>query len=147
MRYYREHRKTYVEYLNMQSVVNDIINDYLIAFQKTQPHSPSYSSNGVKCGCRINRTEEYIIEVESKDLKRRSEDARLLLDLKKKLLDIKEAELRKSCDIYDVLYAAKWIDHKKPKDIIRDLGLKGFDYSTSQIYEILKRIGKEIDRA
>lgn len=143
MRYYREHRKAYIDFLNAQSIVSDIVDQYLVAFQKTQPHSPSYSDTQVYS--RVNRTEEYIIEVESKDLKRRAENATMLLDLKQKLLDIKETEVRKSCNVYDAVYVAKWIDHKKTKDIIRDLDFKGFGYSTSQVYEIIKRIGNEID--
>lgn len=144
MRYYKEHRKAYIDFVNAQNVVNDVVDEYLVAFQRTQPHSPTYSDTGVPRGVKVNRTEEYIIEVEHKDLKRRAEDATMLLDLKQKLLDIKEKELRKSCNVYDAIYVAKWVDHKKTKDIIRDLDFKGFDYSTSQVYEIIKRIGNEI---
>lgn len=144
MRYYKEHRKAYIDFLNTQSIVNDIVDQYLLAFQRTQPHSPSYS--GVQYSGVYNRTEEYIIEVEHGDLKRRAEDAAMLLDLKQKILSIKEAELRKSHDIYDAVYTAKWIDHKKPKDMIRDLDFKGFDYSEGHVYEIIKRISKEIEK-
>lgn len=144
MRYYKEHRKEYNEYLNAQAILNDVINDYLVAFQKTQPHSPCYS--GIKQSGFVNKAEEYIIEVESHNLKRRAEDAERALHLKKELLDLKEAEVRKSRDIYDLLYVAKWIDCMKTKDIIRDLDFKGIYYSTSQIYEIIKRIRNEIER-
>ena len=146
MKYYKEHRKAYIDFLNAQNVVNDVVEEYLLAFQKTQPHSPSYSDTGTPIGNRVNKTEEYIIEVEHKDLKRRAEDATILLNLKQKLLDIKEVELRKSCNVYDAVYVAKWVDHKKTKDIVRDLDFKGLGYSTSQVYEIIKRIGNEIER-
>ena len=144
MKYYREHRKEYIEFLQAQSILNGVIDDYLQAFQKTQPHSPCYKDIQISGG--YNKVEEYIIEVERRDLKRRAEDAERALHLKKELLDLKEAELRKSRDIYDLLYAAKWIDHKKTADIIRDLDFKGIYYSTSQIYEIIKRIRSEIER-
>lgn len=144
MRYYREHRKEYVEYQQAQAVLNGIIEEYMQALQKTQPHSPCLSDT--RPSRRINRTEEYIIEVESKNLKRRAEDAERVLHLKRELLDLKEAELRKSKDVYDCLYAGKWIDHKKVSEIIRDLDFKGIYYSTSQVYEILKRIRAEIER-
>lgn len=145
MRYYKEHRKEYNEYIQAQAILNDVINEYLAAFQKTQPHSPCYS--GVQMSGYVNRAEEYIIEVESKALKQRAEDAERALHLKKELLDLKEAELRKSSDIYDLLYIGKWIEHKKVGAIIRELDLKGICYSTSQVYEILKRIRNEIERA
>lgn len=144
MKYYREHRKEYIEFLQAQSILNGVIDDYLQAFQKTQPHSPCYKD--IQISGRYNKVEEYIIEVERRDLKRRAEDAERALHLKKELLDLKEAELRKSRDIYDLLYAAKWIDHKKTKDIIRDLDFKGIYYSSTQIYEIIKRIRNEIER-
>lgn len=144
MKYYLEHRKAYIEFLQAQAVVNDVVNDYLVAFQKTQPHSPVFTDAGTNSN-RVNKTEEYIIEVEHKDLKRRAEDATMLLDLKQKLVDIKEAEARKSCNVYDAVYVAKWIDHKKTKEIIRTLDFKGCSYSSSQVYEIIKLISHEIE--
>ena len=141
---YKEHRKEYIEYTQAQAVWNNVIDEYIAAFQRTQPHSPCYS--GVQMSGHVNRVEEYIIEVESKDLKRRAEDAEKVLHLKRELLDLKESELRKSHDIYDLLYAGKWIDHKKVSEIQRELDLKGICYSTSQVYEILKRIRNEIER-
>lgn len=141
---YKEHRKEYVEYQQAQAVLNGIIEEYMQALQRVQPHSPCLSD--AKTGSRINRTEEYIIEVERKDLKRRAEDAERVLHLKRELLGLKEAELRKSKNVYDCLYAGKWIDHKKVSEIQRELDLKGICYSTSQVYEILKRIRTEIER-
>ena len=144
MRYYKEYRKEYNEYVQAQAVLNNVIDEYIAAFQRTQPHSPCYS--GIQMSGHVNRVEEYIIEVESKDLKRRAADAEKVLHLKRELLDLKESELRKSHDIYDLLYAGKWIDHKKVSDIQRELDLKGICYSTSQVYEILKRIKAEVER-
>lgn len=144
MKYYKEHRKAYIEFLNAQRIVNDVADEYLAAFQRTQPHSPSYS--GVQYSGFVNKTEDYIIEVESKHLKKRAEDAERVLHLKKELLDLKEGELRKSKDVYDLIYAGKYVDHKKVSEIIRDLDFKGICYSTGHVYEILKRIGKEIER-
>lgn len=144
MRYYKEYRKEYNEYVQAQAVLNNVIDEYIAAFQRTQPHSPCYS--GIQMSGHVNKVEEYIIEVEGKDLKRRAEDAEKVLHLKRELLDLKESELRKSHDIYDLLYAGKWIDHKKVSDIQRELDLKGICYSTSQVYEILKRIKAEVER-
>lgn len=142
MIYYKEHRKQYIEYLQKKAMCDEIIDEYSVAFQKTQPHSPSYS--GVQYSGIVNRVEEYVIEIERKNLKRRAESAKKVLDAKRYLLDLKEAELRKSFDIYDVLYVAKWIDHKSTKDIIHEIGRMGICYSTSQIYAILKQMKCEI---
>lgn len=139
MRNYIEHRKQYLDCLNTQAMFNDVINEYDMAFQKTQPHSPCYS--GMKPDIRINRAEEFVIEIESKNLKQRSEEARMILHLKTELLKMKEAELRKSFDIYDIVYVSRWIDNKPTKEIVRQVG-----YSSGQVYEIIKRIDKQIAR-
>lgn len=139
---YRQYQRELTEYLDAQTVYNTVINEYDLAFQKAMPHCPSFY--GTKTSTRINRTEEFIIEVERKKLKERAKIAKLILDARRFLLDLEEEELRKSYDIYDVLYTAKWIDHKSTKDIIRDLDRKGFDYSPSQVYAIIKRINNEI---
>ena len=136
MMLYKEHRKEYIKFLEAQAVLNDIINEYDMAFQRTQPHSACYE---VKTDTRINRVEEFVIEVERKDLKRRSEDAKIVLALRSELLKMKESELRKSFDIYDSLYVAKWIDHKEVSEITLNCG-----YSTAQIYQIINQIKKEV---
>lgn len=141
MRYYKEHRKEYLSYMHAQEVVNEIAEEYLLLFQRTQPHSPSYNDVRMQ---GVNVIEEYAIEVERTNLRQRIADAEKVLELKKKLLDLKEADLRKSHDIFDIVYAAKWIDCKKPREIIRELDFAGMDYSESRIYEITKRIKAEI---
>lgn len=133
---YREHRKEYLKFLEAQAVLNDIIFEYDRAFQKTQPHSLCYE---VKAHTRVNRVEEFVIEVERKNLYRRSEDAKQILNTRRFLLNLKEAELRKSYDIHDILYVAKWVDNKEVSEITRNLG-----YSTSQIYQIINQIKKEV---
>lgn len=141
MSYFKGYHDEYMSFLHAQRVVNEIVEEYLVLFQKTQPHSPSY--NDVRTQ-GVNMIEEYAIEVERTNLKQRIADAERVLDLKKKLLDLKEDELRKSWDIVDIVYAAKWIDCKKPREIIRDLDLAGKDYSESRIYEVIRLIKSEL---
>lgn len=69
------------------------------------------------------------------------------MDGKAKLLEIAEKDLRKSHNIYDIIYTFKWVDQMRPKEIYRRLDLMGMNYSTSQIYEITKRITAQIERA
>ena len=139
---YKNHREAYIDFLQAKAAYDAICDEYLAAFQKTQPHSPSYL--GVQFSGIVNKTEEYIIEVESKSLKSRAEIAEMKLNARKYLLDMNESELRKSFDIYDVLYVAKWIDNKSTKAIIQEVNRKGICYSASQIYSILKRLNTEI---
>ena len=134
---YLTHNKRYFEYLQAQSDLKEVTDEYELVFQRTQPKG-NYSER--VSGTPKNKTEEYVIEVERRHLKRRIEDAKEIVGLKKYLLDLAEEDLRKSHDIYDLIYTKRWIDHKKPKDIYRELDLMGISYSRSHIYEIIKRI-------
>lgn len=134
---YLTHNKRYCEYLQAQSDLKEVTDEYEVVFQRTQPKG-NYSER--VSGTPKNKTEEYVIEVERRHLKRRIEDAKEIVETKKFLLDLAEEDLRKSHDIYDLIYTKRWIDHKKPKDIYRELDLMGISYSRSHIYEIIKRI-------
>jgi hypothetical protein len=97
-------------------------------------------------GTPRNKTEEYVIEVERRRLRKRKADAEAIIEAKKQLLDIAEEQLRKSRDIYDLIYTKKWVDHKRPKDIYRELDFMGMSYSRSHIYVVIKRIRQQIGR-
>ena len=91
-----------------------------------------------------NSIEDYVIEVEEKRLYQRMRDAGVIIGGKKELADLAEIELRKSKDIYDLVYTAKFVDGKRTKEIYRELDLMGKNYSTSQIYDIIRRIKAQI---
>lgn len=140
---YLEHRKRYIEYKQAQEALNNILNEWIVAFQRTQPKI----TYGDKVqGNPVNRTEEYVIEVEAKQFPARCEQAKQIMQGKADLLDIAEKDLRKSKNIYDLIYTFRWIDGFRPKDIYRRLDLMGMNYSSSQIYEITKRIATQIER-
>lgn len=143
---YLEHRKRYIDYCQAQDDLNRILDEWILAFQKTQPKSQVYGDK-----VQLNNTrkplEEYVIEVEDKHIYPRIKAAREIMDLKGELLAIKEAELRKSKNIYDIIYTLKWIDGERPKGIYRKLDMMGMNYSNSQIYEITKRIENQIERS
>ena len=143
MRYYQEHNKRYCEYVQAQADLNEVIEEYMVAFQRTQPKG-NYSER-VSSTPR-NKTEEYVIEIERKQIRRRITDAEAIIKAKKDLLDIAEEQLRQSKDIYDLIYLKKWVEKKRPKDIYRELDLMGMNYSRSHIYEIIKRIRQTTGR-
>lgn len=141
---YLEHRKRCIEYKQACNDLDNILNEWLVAFQRTMPKI----SYGDKVqGNPSNKTEEYIIEIEQKGLKNRKDIAEQIIDGRRKLLNEAEADLRKSKNIYDLIYTMKWVDGLRPKDVYRKLDLMGMNYSTSQIYEITKRITAQIERA
>ena len=140
---YLEHRKRYVEYKQACNDLQTILDEWTLAFQRTLPKI----SYGDKVqGQPVNKIEEYIIEVEEKGLQQRKEKAEQIIDGRVKLLNLAEQDLRKSKNIYDLIYTLKWVDGLRPKDVYRKLDLMGMNYSTSQIYEITKRIRAQIER-
>jgi gamma-glutamylcysteine synthetase len=140
---YLDHRKRYVEYQQACDDLAEILDEWTLAFQRTVPKI----SYGDKVqGNPVNKIEEYIIEVEEKGLRQRKEVAEQIIDGRKKLLAEAEGILRKSGNIYDLIYTMRWVDGLRPKDVYRRLDLMGKNYSESQIYEITKRIRAQIER-
>ena len=140
---YLEHNKRWCEYEQAKEDLREVLDEYEVVFQRTQPKG-NYSER--VSGTPRNKTEEYVIEVERRQLNRRIADAKLIIQAKKDLLDMAEEDLRKSRNIYDLIYLKKWVEHKRPKVIYRELDLMGISYSTSHIYEIIKRIRQTTGR-
>lgn len=137
MAHYLEHNRRYCDYVQAQNDLKEVLDEFEVVFQRTQPKG---NYNERVSSTPKNKTEEYVIEVERRQLNRRIADAKLIMRAKKDLLDLSEEQLRKSNDIYDLIYTKRWVDHKRPKDIYRELDLMGMSYSRSHIYEIIKRI-------
>jgi len=140
---YLEHNKQWNEYQQAQQDLQNVLDEWEVVFQRTQP-KVKYGEH--TSGSPVNKVEEYVIEVERRQLKQRVEDAKAMIEAKKELLDITEEQLRKSRNIYDLIYTKKWVDHKRPKDIYRELDLMGMNYSRSHIYEVINRIKAQIQR-
>ena len=141
---YLEHRRRHIEYRQAQEDLNAILNEWILAFQRT---IPKITYGDRVQGNPTNKVEEYVIELENKQLRQRQQIAEQIISGKAKLLEIAEKDLRKSHNIYDLIYTFKWVDEMRPKEIYRRLDLMGMNYSTSQIYEITKRIKAQIERA
>lgn len=149
MRLYLEHRGYYLSYLEAQKKLEDIINEYEVILTKVQPksslaeHEREFSKETIlpPSGKKINKAEEYAIAMEQRKIKERLSDAKLILQERFNLLDLKEQEIRKSRDIYNRIYTLKWIDGMKADAIIEETG-----YSRSQVYNILKHLNKQIER-
>lgn len=140
---YLEHNKRWNEYIQAQQDLQNVLDEWEVVFQRTQP-KVKYGEH--TSGSPVNKVEEYVIEVERRQLRKRIEDAKEVINAKKELLDIAEEQLRKSRDIYDLIYTKKWVDHKRPKDIYRELDFMGMSYSRSHIYVVIKRIRQQIGR-
>lgn len=150
MRLYLEHRKQYLSYLEAQKKLEDIINEYEIILAKVQPksslaeHEREFSKEAIlpPSGKKVNKAEEYAIAMEQRKIRERLSDAKLILQERFNLLDLKEQEIRKSRDIYNRIYTLKWIDGMKAETIIEETG-----YSRSQVYNIVRHITKQLERS
>lgn len=137
MQHYLEHNKRYCDYLLALNDLKEVSEEYEVIFQRTQPKG-NYSER--ISGSPKNKTEEYVIEVERRQLNRRIEDAKAIVDTKKYLLDRAEEELRKSKDLYDLIYTMRWVDGHRVRYIQRRLDFIGIECSRSHLYEVIKRI-------
>ena len=150
MRLYLEHRKYFLLYLEAQKNLEGILNEYEIISQKVQPknslaeHEREFSKETIlpASGQKVNKADEYVIAMEQRKIRQRLDDAKLILNERKGLLDIKESELRKSRDIYNMIYTLKWVDGIKVDAIVDETG-----YSRSQVYSIIKRLSKQLERS
>ena len=148
MRLYQIHRMYYIAYVRAQDTVDEILNEHEVLIQRVQPKSPlaehereHLPSNPPAGGTQINKAEEYAIQMEQKNIRERLKYAREVLDDRLVLLKQKEEELRRSKDIYNVIYTLKWVDGMKVESIVDITG-----YSRSQVYNIIRQLTRQLER-
>ena len=108
-------------------------------FNKTQPKSLDYGKERVAGGSPQNAFDEYLIQKEKQRIDERLEEARNMVNERKRLLSDKEQELRQSKDMYDRVYKMRHLDKFKVNRIASMTG-----YSEASIYRILKIISETI---
>lgn len=131
--------KTYEEYKNRyymtQQNYNDLLTEKERLFVRTQPNAIRYDKLNVKSSPNSNVLEDYVIEKEKKQLDRRIAEMKVLLDDRRNLMLLKEAELRKSKDMYDRIYTMRYLEDMSVERIAKKV-----NYSVSQVYRILTKI-------
>lgn len=131
--------KTYEEYKNRyymtQQNYNDLLTEKERLFVRTQPNAIRYDKLNVKSSPNSNVLEDYVIEKEKKQLDRRIAEMKVLLDDRRNLILLKEAELRKSRDMYDRIYTMRYLEDMSVERIAKKV-----NYSVSQVYRILTKI-------
>lgn len=131
--------KTYEEYKNRyymtQQNYNDLLTEKERLFVRTQPNAIRYDKLNVKSSPNSNVLEDYVIEKEKKQLDRRIAEMKVLLDDRRNLMLLKEAELRKSKDMYDRIYKMRYLEDMSVERIAKKV-----NYSVSQVYRILTKI-------
>lgn len=148
MRLYLIHRKYYLAFLAAQNAVEKIIDEKEMLLAQVQPksslaeHDREFMPGNVAGGkATMHKAEAYAIQVEQRAINTRLAEAKSVLAERYMLLLQKEDELRKSRDIYNMVYTLKWVDGLKADMIVQETG-----YSRSQVYNIIGHITKQIER-
>ena len=118
-----------------QQNYNDLLTEKERLFVRTQPNAIRYDKLNVKSSPNSNVLEDYVIEKEKKQLDRRIAEMKVLLDDRRNLMLLKEAELRKSKDMYDRIYTMRYLEDMSVERIAKKV-----NYSVSQVYRILTKI-------
>lgn len=136
----------YLQYKQAQELVNSILDEQMVLFQITQPKSSVTDTERVGGGSVAPKAETYVIRMEEGRVRERLAEAKTLLQDRRMLLEQAEADLRRSEHTYDIIYTARWVDQYSFKRMQRVLQAKGIYYSRSQLYNIIKKISRQIER-
>lgn len=124
-RLYRERQERYSEILREKERL----------FEKTQPKAVRFDRDIVSGGKSVNLFEEYVMAKEKTWVDERLKECRSILEDRRRLLELKEAELRASKEIHDRVYVLRMIERKRIDRICRTVS-----YSRTQVFRILDEI-------
>lgn len=136
----------YLEYEDCKKKYNQIVESFESTleekerlFMKTQPKGTKIDKVSVEGGVNNNLFDNYLMEVEKKQLDQKLEEARKIVDERYKYLKTKELELRASKDWVDKIYVYRFIEQLPVKTILHLI-----PYQEAQIYRIINEIKKGI---
>lgn len=136
---YEEYEIYKNKYYEVQKKYNDILNEKEELFAKTQPKATQIKGDKTTGGKHENLFDEYLIQKERKNIDKRLEEVKSILDDRERLLKLKEQELRASKHSHDKIYRCRYIDRLTIEKTARLS-----NYSRSQVFNILKDIRKKI---
>lgn len=133
---YEEYKKNYYK---VQKLYNEILEEKEKLFAKTQPKSTKFDKINVDGGNISNSFDDYLIIKEKKQIDKRLNEIKIISEDRKKLLDAKEDELRKSKEWIDKIYVYKYIENLQVRKIIHLV-----PYEEAQVYRKLEEIKKTL---
>ena len=136
---YIEYDKCKKEYNYVFNKLNTYIDKRTLLFIKTLPSAVGIKSDSVSGGVKSDPFYEYVKKKEELNIDNVIEEAKILLDEKKRILDIKELELRRSKEWYDIIYCYYFLDRISVRKIEHRV-----PYSRAQLFRIIKHIKKSI---
>ena len=135
---YEEYKRKYHE---IQKQYDRILLENEELFQRTQIQGIVYDREKVDGGKSSNVMESYMTEKDIRKIDERLAEIKVLLDGRKRLLDLKREELRDSKELVDKVYRMKYLDHMRVREISDKLC-----YSKTQLYRIVEKIDEEIEK-
>lgn len=133
---YEEYKRNYYK---VQKLYNEILEEKEKLFAKTQPKSTKFDKIIVDGGNISNSFDNYLIIKEKKQIDKRLNEIKIISEDRKKLLDAKEDELRKSKEWIDKIYVYKYIENLQVRKIIHLV-----PYEEAQVYRYLDEIKKTL---
>lgn len=137
---YEEYELYKNKYYEAQKKYNEILSEKEELFARTQPKSTSYDKEFVNGGKPSNNFDNYLVKKEKKQIDQRLEEARSILEDRKKLLELKEEELRLSKNWLDIIYIYYYIEKLSARKIE-----KRIPFSKTEICRKLKIIRENIN--
>lgn len=129
------------KYLETQKKYDEILKEKEELFLKTQPKAIVYDKEKIDSGYIHNAFDEYLIAKEKARIDERLIEVKIILRDRERLLYLKEQELRSSKNHIDQIYRMRYIDFYNIRKIA-----KISCYSESQIYRILERMKKTLEK-
>ena len=138
---YEEYEEYKSRYYEAQRIYNYILNEKEELFAKTQPKATQITGEKTGGGKHENLFDEYLIQKERKNIDKRLEEAKSILDDRERLLKLKELEVRVSKHSHDKIYRCRYIDRLTIEKTARLS-----NYSRSQVFNILKEIREHLKK-
>ena len=107
---YIEFERISNKYSALQKAFTDTLLEKERLFMQTLPGAIRYDKDKVQATADGSPLEDYVVNVDTKELDAKLARYRALLDDWKVLMEVKEAELRKSKDIFNIIYVMRYID-------------------------------------
>ena len=137
-----EYERARIKYSEAQMRFDEALTEQERLLTRTMPNAIRYDKVNVKTSPNGNVLDDYVIAKEEKKIDKKISRLRQLLSDREKLLRLKEKELRMSKDNLDQVYCMRFIDNKRTYLIAKTL-----NYSESQIYRILDKIQRIIEKS
>lgn len=134
---YIEYERLKKQYYETQKHFQKVLDKKEMLFQRTQPHSVAYDHDRVSGGAFRNSFDSYIIEMDK--IREELDTAESILYQRLQLIKAKEAELRLSKNVEDIIYCLRFLERLK----ISEIAIKTC-YSESSIHRFVRIIKDNI---